>query len=71
MATLLFLYVAVATVIGHKRQTESDASGCGGVGVLGIAWAFGGMIFLLVYCTAGISGEFGTSLSILLLREQK
>ena len=71
VATLLFLYVAVATVIGHKRQTESDASGCGGVGVLGIAWAFGGMIFLLVYCTAGISGEFGTSLPILLLREQK
>jgi aquaporin PIP len=23
---------------------------------LGIAWAFGGMIFVLVYCTAGISG---------------
>ncbi|CAA6662446.1 unnamed protein product [Spirodela intermedia] len=29
---------------------------CGGVGILGIAWAFGGMIFVLVYCTAGISG---------------
>ncbi|KAF2296797.1 hypothetical protein GH714_002045 [Hevea brasiliensis] len=29
---------------------------CGGVGILGIAWAFGGMIFILVYCTAGISG---------------
>ncbi|KAF8723111.1 hypothetical protein HU200_022266 [Digitaria exilis] len=56
VATLLFLYVTVATVIGHKLQSESDASGCGGVGVLGIAWAFGGMIFLLVYCTAGISG---------------
>jgi glycerol uptake facilitator-like aquaporin len=26
------------------------------VGILGIAWAFGGMIFILVYCTAGISG---------------
>ncbi|KAK3016949.1 hypothetical protein RJ639_007325 [Escallonia herrerae] len=26
---------------------------CGGVGILGIAWAFGGMIFVLVYCTAG------------------
>ncbi|CAL5391789.1 unnamed protein product [Camellia sinensis] len=24
--------------------------------VIGIAWAFGGMIFVLVYCTAGISG---------------
>ncbi|CAN6293217.1 unnamed protein product [Urochloa humidicola] len=56
VATLLFLYVTVATVIGYKRQAESDPSGCGGIGVLGIAWAFGGMIFLLVYCTAGISG---------------
>ncbi|KAL6638320.1 hypothetical protein ACP70R_023709 [Stipagrostis hirtigluma subsp. patula] len=53
-ATLLFVYVTVATVIGHKRQTETDA--CGGVGILGIAWSFGGMIFVLVYCTAGISG---------------
>ena len=53
IATLLFLYITVATVIGHKKQVEA----CGGVGLLGIAWAFGGMIFVLVYCTAGISGE--------------
>uniref|UniRef100_M8CEB2 Uncharacterized protein n=1 Tax=Aegilops tauschii TaxID=37682 RepID=M8CEB2_AEGTA len=53
-ATLLFVYVAVATVIGHKRQTDAEA--CSGAGVLGIAWAFGGMIAVLVYCTAGISG---------------
>jgi aquaporin PIP len=33
----------------------ADAA-CGGVGILGIAWAFGGMIFILVYCTAGVSG---------------
>ncbi|KAB2602716.1 aquaporin PIP2-8 [Pyrus ussuriensis x Pyrus communis] len=52
IATLLFLYVTVATVIGHK----SSPGDCGGVGLLGIAWAFGGMIFVLVYCTAGISG---------------
>ncbi|XP_028786810.1 aquaporin PIP1-2-like [Neltuma alba] len=31
-------------------------SKCSTVGVQGIAWAFGGMIFALVYCTAGISG---------------
>ncbi|XP_072985677.1 probable aquaporin PIP2-2 [Typha latifolia] len=60
VATLLFLYITVATVIGYKRQSDpsgnnTDAS-CGGVGILGIAWAFGGMIFILVYCTAGISG---------------
>ncbi|CAH1440347.1 unnamed protein product [Lactuca virosa] len=29
---------------------------CGTVGIQGIAWAFGGMIFALVYYTAGISG---------------
>ncbi|WVZ62987.1 hypothetical protein U9M48_012672 [Paspalum notatum var. saurae] len=62
IATLLFLYITVATVIGYKHQTDANAAGaspdaaCGGVGVLGIAWAFGGMIFVLVYCTAGISG---------------
>ncbi|CAK7329470.1 unnamed protein product [Dovyalis caffra] len=52
VATLLFLYVSVATVIGHKKNADA----CEGVGLLGIAWAFGGMIFILVYCTAGISG---------------
>ncbi|XVE87475.1 hypothetical protein DITRI_Ditri18aG0120500 [Diplodiscus trichospermus] len=52
VATLLFLYILVATVIGHKKQTGP----CNGVGLLGIAWAVGGMIFVLVYCTAGISG---------------
>ncbi|PKA57897.1 putative aquaporin PIP2-6 [Apostasia shenzhenica] len=54
IATLLFLYVTVATVIGYKKQSAADS--CGGVGLLGVAWAFGGMIFILVYCTAGISG---------------
>ncbi|CAL2242435.1 unnamed protein product [Prunus armeniaca] len=58
IATLLFLYVTVLTVIGYKSQTDPavNADACGGVGILGIAWAFGGMIFVLVYCTAGISG---------------
>ncbi|KAI5081731.1 hypothetical protein GOP47_0001474 [Adiantum capillus-veneris] len=51
VATLLFLYICVATVIGAVH-----AASCGGVGLLGISWAFGGMIFVLVYCTAGISG---------------
>ncbi|KAH0978030.1 hypothetical protein GBA52_027749 [Prunus armeniaca] len=52
IATLLFLYITVSTVIGNKVQSGP----CDGVGLLGIAWAFGGMIFVLVYCTAGISG---------------
>ncbi|MCL7024884.1 hypothetical protein MKW94_014873 [Papaver nudicaule] len=54
VATLLFLYITVLTVIGYKAQSEAD--NCSGVGILGIAWAFGGMIFVLVYCTAGVSG---------------
>ncbi|XP_022926049.1 probable aquaporin PIP2-5 [Cucurbita moschata] len=54
VATLLFLYVLVLTVIGYDTQSATNV--CGGVGVLGIAWAVGGMIFVLVYCTAGISG---------------
>ncbi|XP_010934344.1 aquaporin PIP2-4 [Elaeis guineensis] len=60
IATLLFLYITVATVIGYKHQSDPNVGGadaaCSGVGILGIAWAFGGMIFILVYCTAGISG---------------
>jgi aquaporin PIP len=56
IATLLFLYIAISTVIGAASATPS----CAGVGILGIAWAFGGMIFVLVYCTAGISGKIIT-----------
>jgi aquaporin PIP len=59
IATLLFLYVTVLTVIGYKSTVDEDkvdVDECGGVGILGIAWSFGGMIFVLVYCTAGISG---------------
>ncbi|KAI6701037.1 hypothetical protein NL676_015361 [Syzygium grande] len=52
IATLLLLYVTVTNGIGHKKQSGP----CDGVSLLGIAWAFGGMIFILVYCTTGISG---------------
>lgn len=52
IASLLFLYITIQTVMGHKRFADP----CRGVGIQGIAWAFGGMIFALVYCTAGISG---------------
>ncbi|XP_076944165.1 aquaporin PIP2-7-like [Bidens hawaiensis] len=52
IATLLFLYITIATVIGHKKQADP----CNGVGILGIAWSFGGMIFILAYCIGGISG---------------
>ncbi|KAL3687072.1 hypothetical protein R1sor_013381 [Riccia sorocarpa] len=50
VATLLFVYVGVGAVIGNGR-THPD-----GIGKLGISWAFGATIFVLVYCTAGISG---------------
>lgn len=52
MATFLFLYITVLTVMGVSKETNK----CATVGIQGIAWAFGGMIFALVYCTAGISG---------------
>ncbi|ESQ43934.1 hypothetical protein EUTSA_v10006141mg [Eutrema salsugineum] len=51
IATFLFLYITVLTVMGVKRSPNM----CSSVGIQGIAWAFGGMIFALVYCTAGIS----------------
>ncbi|CAA2988120.1 aquaporin PIP1-2 [Olea europaea subsp. europaea] len=52
MATFLFLYITILTVMGVSRSNSK----CTSVGIQGIAWAFGGMIFALVYCTAGISG---------------
>lgn len=60
MATFLFLYITVLTVMGYARSTSK----CASVGVQGIAWAFGGMIFALVYCTAGISGNFPSQLAL-------
>lgn len=63
IATLLFLYITVLTVIGYKSQVDHSTDPCTGVGILGIAWAFGGMIFVLVYCTAGISGGFSIKYS--------
>ena len=53
VATFLFLYIGILTVMGVKRAPSM----CASVGVQVIAWAFGGMIFALVYCTAGISGN--------------
>ncbi|KAG0607599.1 hypothetical protein M758_8G041600 [Ceratodon purpureus] len=50
MATLLFLYISLTTLVGTIRV------GAGSVGLIETAWAFGGMIFILVYCIAGISG---------------
>ncbi|KAH7854418.1 hypothetical protein Vadar_013556 [Vaccinium darrowii] len=54
VATFLFLYILTLTVMGIHRSPSM----CSSVGLQGIAWATGGMIFVLVYCTAGISGFF-------------
>jgi aquaporin PIP len=48
------LYITVLTVMGVVKSPTK----CSTVGIQGIAWAFGGMIFALVYCTAGISGLY-------------
>ncbi|BBN07581.1 aquaporin PIP [Marchantia polymorpha subsp. ruderalis] len=52
IATLLFVYIGVSAAIGNGR-TSPD-----GVGALGVAWSFGATIFVLVYCTAGVSGGY-------------
>jgi hypothetical protein len=62
VATLLLVYVGVSTVIGAAAASSNEVVDGGGVGLLGIAWAFGGMIFVLVYCTAGISGNPSSSI---------
>eukprot|EP00253_Pinus_taeda_P023536 PITA_23536 len=53
VATLLFLYITLTTVSEKKRSKGT----CGGVGLLGEASAFGGMISVLVYCISAISGD--------------
>ena len=60
VATFLFLYITVLTVMGVAKSPSK----CSTVGIQGIAWAFGGMIFALVYCTAGISGNPKTKYDI-------
>lgn len=50
VATLLFLYVTIATIVSQAKLIREDP--CDGVGLLGYCC---GMIFVLVYCTAGIS----------------
>eukprot|EP00246_Nothoceros_aenigmaticus_P009473 TRINITY_DN249_c0_g2_i1.p1 TRINITY_DN249_c0_g2~~TRINITY_DN249_c0_g2_i1.p1 ORF type:complete len:292 (+),score=46.50 TRINITY_DN249_c0_g2_i1:175-1050(+) len=54
VASLLFLYVTINTVIGNNHNEKLEPGS--GAGTKAIAWAFGGTIFVLVYCTAGISG---------------
>jgi aquaporin PIP len=62
VATLLFVYVGLLALMGLDRADESSGGGAAAaagntVGLLGVAWAFGGAIFIMVYCIAGISGS--------------
>jgi aquaporin PIP len=60
VATLLFVYVGLLALMGVDRADGSSSSGPAAgntVGLLGVAWAFGGAIFIMVYCIAGISGS--------------
>ncbi|KAK7836932.1 aquaporin pip2-2 [Quercus suber] len=59
IATLLFLYVTVLTVIGYKSHV---GVACGGLDHLGIAWAFGkvslirAVMYMMAQCLGAISG---------------
>ncbi|KAD5508576.1 hypothetical protein R6Q59_030861 [Mikania micrantha] len=53
VATFLYLYLTIQTIIGYKSHNNDR---CGSIGLLGVAWVFGGMIFVLVYNTSSISG---------------
>ncbi|KAG5557225.1 hypothetical protein RHGRI_007482 [Rhododendron griersonianum] len=48
MATFLFFYITILTVMGVARAPNN----CASVGIQWIAWDFGGMIFALIYCIA-------------------
>ncbi|KAF3622415.1 putative protein yippee-like [Capsicum annuum] len=52
VANFLFLYITILTIMGVSKSESK----CSTVGIQDIAWALGGMIFALVYCTTGISG---------------
>jgi len=55
-ASLILLYVSIATVIGYKNQSSPADERCTGVGYLGVAWSFGATVSVLVYSTSGVSG---------------
>jgi aquaporin PIP len=61
VATLLFVYVGLLALMGVDKADESSGGGGAAagntVGLLGVAWAFGGAIFIMVYCISGISGS--------------
>ncbi|KAM3310446.1 hypothetical protein ACQJBY_031248 [Aegilops geniculata] len=55
-ASLVLLYVSIATVIGYRNQSSAADERCTGVGYLGVAWSFGATVSVLVYSTSGVSG---------------
>lgn len=65
-ASLILLYVSIATVIGYKNQSSAADERCTGVGYLGVAWSFGATVSVLVYSTSGVSGTHTYSITDLL-----
>ncbi|XP_037422445.1 probable aquaporin PIP2-7 [Triticum dicoccoides] len=55
-ASLILLYVSIATVIGYRNQSSAADERCTGVGYLGVAWSFGATVSVLVSSTSGVSG---------------
>ncbi|KAM0909659.1 hypothetical protein ACQ4PT_014678 [Festuca glaucescens] len=55
-ASLILVYVSIATVIGYKFQSSGADERCTGVGYLGVAWSFGATVSVLFYSTSGLSG---------------
>ncbi|KAH7860263.1 hypothetical protein Vadar_011363 [Vaccinium darrowii] len=52
MASFMLVYIIILTGMGYHRSPTK----CASVGIQGLSWASGGMVFILIYCTAGISG---------------
>ncbi|KAE8795100.1 putative aquaporin PIP2-7 [Hordeum vulgare] len=63
-ASLILLYVSIATVIGYRNQSSAADERCTGVGYLGVAWSFGATVSVLVYSTSGVSGTLRNKIQI-------
>ena len=60
MSTLVFVLITIGTLIEHahgQAPCGSTPSSSSSLGMFGLARSFGGMIFILVYCTFGFSGQ--------------
>ncbi|KAL5792381.1 hypothetical protein ACOSP7_000975 [Xanthoceras sorbifolium] len=56
VATFLYLYISLLTIMAVKKSTDYGDILCSPECLQAIAWASGGTIFALVYCFSAISG---------------